>query len=120
MDFTRKANVLTDLSNRLELYFVGIDLPLEGTIDNAKMEALLTEIAAALDVPATNATLVVNNGAIEVVDGKRGKVVDTEKLRADLTKLLLTFHSTDLTVPMVIADPDYPRWMSSPLSPKRR
>ncbi len=104
--FTRKGNVFADLSNKLQLYFVDKDLPLEGTVDNAKVEALVAQIATALDVPATNATLAVNNGTIEVVDGKQGRVVDQDSLRTGLTDLLLTFHSTELAVPMLTTDPD--------------
>jgi vancomycin resistance protein YoaR len=106
MTLTRKADVFTDLATKIGLYFRGYNVPLEGTIDSAKMDALLAKITTALDVPATNATLLVNNGAVEVVEGKQGTVVDKETLRAALTKLLLTFHSTELLIPMVTTAPD--------------
>jgi vancomycin resistance protein YoaR len=106
MALTRKGNIFVDLSKKLELYFVGKDIPLEGTLDTAKLDALLTRIAGTLDVPAVNATLVVNNGSIEVMDGKQGNVVDKEALRSSLTDLLFTFHSTELVVPMVVTEPD--------------
>jgi vancomycin resistance protein YoaR len=102
---TREGNILVDLSNKLELYFVGKNIPLEGTVDSAKLDALATQIARAVDVPATNATLVVNNGTIAVVDGKKGRVVDKDALRVSLANLLLTFHSTELSIPMVTTDP---------------
>jgi vancomycin resistance protein YoaR len=106
MDLTRKGNVFVDLSSKLQLYFAHKDYPLQGTVDSGKMDALLNKIAAKLDVPAVNATLVVNNGSIEVVDGKQGTVVDKEALRSSLTNLLFTLHDTKLTVPMVTTDPD--------------
>jgi vancomycin resistance protein YoaR len=106
MDLTRRGNVFADISNKLQLYFVDKSYPLQGTVDSTKMDALLTKIAGALDVPAVNATLVVNNGSIEVVDGKQGTVVDKEALRTSLTDLLFTFSGTELTVPMIVAEPD--------------
>ena len=107
MALTRKGNVLTDLVNKIELYFSGYDMPIEGTFDEAKMDALLARISTALDVPATNATLAVNDGVIEVMEGKQGTVVDKETLRAALSDLLFTFHSTELTIPMVTTSPDF-------------
>ncbi len=106
MDLTRRGNILADLGTRIELYFSGKDIPLEGTLDSAKMDALLAKISAKLDVPATNATLLVKDGSIEVVEGKQGKVVDKEALRGALTALLFTFHSTELPIPMLITSPD--------------
>ncbi len=106
MALTRQGNVFTDLAKKISLYFSGDDIPLEGTFDKAKMDALLTGIAEALDVPAVNATLAATNGAIEVVEGKQGSLVDQEALRKDLTSLLFTLHSTELSIPMVTASPD--------------
>jgi vancomycin resistance protein YoaR len=106
MALTRKGNFLADLAKKIGLYFNGDDIPLEGAFDKTKMDELLAKISTTLDVPATNATLVVNNGAIEVLEGKQGTVVDTETLRAALIQLLFTFHSTDLPIPMVTTSPD--------------
>ena len=85
---------------------MGSDIALEGTVDSAKMDALLAKISKTLDLPAANATLSVTNGSIEVVEGKQGKVVDKEALSNALTNLLFTFHSTELPIPMVITSPD--------------
>jgi vancomycin resistance protein YoaR len=106
MALTRKGNIFVDLVTRTKLYFSGHDTPIEGTFDKAKMDTLLARIATALDVPATNATLIVNNGSIEVMEGKKGTVVDKETLRSALTNLLFTFHSTELPIPMVTTSPD--------------
>ncbi len=106
MALTRQGNVFVDLVKKVALYFAGDDIPLEGTFDQAKMEALLAKIAKALDVPAVNATLQVKDGTIEVVEGKQGNVVDQETLRQGLTRLLFTFHATELAIPMVTTSPD--------------
>ncbi len=106
MALTREGGVFSDLGKKIALYFDKQDLPLEGTVDDAKMEALLTTISETLDVPAVNATLRVVDGQIEVVDGVEGKAVDQEALRTSLTELLFALHDTELPIPMVVASPD--------------
>ncbi len=106
MALTREGNVVTDLGKKIALYFNSEDLPLEGTIDESKMDGLITTVSTKLDVPAVNATLRVVDGDIQIVDAQQGKVVDKEALRASLTGLLLSLHSTELPVPMVVDSPD--------------
>jgi len=103
---TREANAFVDLGRKIALYFTSRDLPLEGTIDDAKMEEFLATLSEALDVAPVNATLSVVDGSIEVVEGKDGKVVDQETLRTSLTGLLFALHDTELPIPMIVASPD--------------
>ncbi len=106
MALTREGDVFTDLATKVALYFSDRDIPLEGTVDDARVDALLARVARTLDVPAQNAVLRVTDGTIEVVEGKDGNVVDREALRKSLTDLLFTFHSTELQIPMVTTNPD--------------
>jgi vancomycin resistance protein YoaR len=106
MALTRAGDPFSDLGKKLKLYFGSDDIPLAGTVDSAKVDALLTKIAKELDVPATNAHLVIENGKIEVAEGEQGSTVDKEALLASLTKLLFTFHSTELPIPMVVTLPE--------------
>ena len=106
MALTRESDAFTDLATKIGLYFSDRDIPLEGTVDDARVDALLARVARTLDVPAQNAVLRVTNGTIEVVEGKDGNVVDREALRKSLVELLFTFHSTELQIPMVTTSPD--------------
>jgi vancomycin resistance protein YoaR len=106
MDLTRGGNALADFGRKLKLYFGGEDIPLKGALDDAKMDLLLARIARQLDVPATNARLVIVNDTLEVQEGEPGSVVDKEALRTSLTSLLFTFHSTELDIPMMVDDAD--------------
>lgn len=103
---TREGNVFTDLGRKIALYFSAKDLPLQGTVDDAEIDRLLTMISDALEVPAINATLTVVNGSIQIVDGTPGATVDQQALRNSLTDLLLTLHSTELAIPMMALAPD--------------
>ncbi len=106
MEVTRESNFLVDFGRRLKLYFSGRDLPLQGTVDSAKLDSLLTEIAGELDVPAVNAGLVIEGADIRAVEGQDGSVVDQDTLRQQLHTLLLSQHATELPIPMMAKEPD--------------
>lgn len=105
MDVTRGSNFIADLFRRFFLYFTDRDVPLEGTIDSAKMDELTGAVADDIDVPPVNAGLVFEGTTVKVVEGQKGRVVDQPQLREALKALLFTLHATKLTVPMVNADP---------------
>ncbi|MBN1321200.1 MAG: VanW family protein [Thermoleophilia bacterium] len=105
MDITRESNFLVDFGRRLKLYFSDIDIPLEGTIDTYKMDDLLHVVAQELDDPPVDAGIVIDDGKVKAVEGKKGTVVDQDKLREDLKALLFTLHGTELEIPMVVKEP---------------
>ena len=106
MDVSRKSNFLVDLSRRLKLYFSDKDLPLQGTVDSAMMGELLAGVAQEIDVPPVNAGLTIDGSTIDIVEGRKGRVVDQFTLREQLKELFFTLHATVLPVPMVVKDPD--------------
>jgi vancomycin resistance protein YoaR len=105
MNLTRESNFVVDLGRRWKLYFSGTDLPLGGTIDSAKMDSLLTEIARELDVPPVDAGLAIDGMEITAIEGQNGRVVDQDALREQLGSLILSLHSTDLSIPLVVKEP---------------
>jgi vancomycin resistance protein YoaR len=106
MNITRERNFFLDFGRRLKLYFSDIDIPLEGTVDAYKMDDLLHMVAQELDNPPINAGIVVEDGRVRAVEGKRGKVVDQDKLREDLEALLFTLHATRLEIPLIVKEPE--------------
>ncbi|OFW65118.1 MAG: hypothetical protein A2Y74_07970, partial [Actinobacteria bacterium RBG_13_63_9] len=106
MDLTRDGNAFVDLGRRLDLYLSGRDIPLQGTVDGTKMDALLDDLAAEIDEQPTNARMLIVDNEIKVAEGEPGSVVDKDALRAQLTELLFSFHSTELQIPMVVVEPD--------------
>lgn len=106
MNITHESNFFVDFGRRLKLYFSDIDIPLEGTIDTYKMDDLLHMVAQELDNPPIDAGIVIEDGRVRAVEGKKGKVVDQDKLREDLKSLLFTLHATELEVPLVVKEPD--------------
>jgi vancomycin resistance protein YoaR len=106
MAVTREHNIFTDIGTRWKLYFSHKDLPLGGTVDEAKLGTLVAGIAKELDILPVNAGLAVMNGEIKVIDSVDGRVVDQPGLADTLSALLLTLHSTTVEVPIVTKEPD--------------
>jgi vancomycin resistance protein YoaR len=107
MAVTRESNLFVDIGRRLKLLSGSKDLPLQGTVDSEKMDELLAEVAETLDEPAVDAALIITDeGELDVIESKEGRVVDQEALRTQLEALLFTFHSTELEIPMVVQQPN--------------
>jgi vancomycin resistance protein YoaR len=106
MEVTRESNVFVDMARKLNLYFNGMDIPLEGTVDTAAIDGTIEQLAAELDVPAVNAGLAINGVTVEVIEGQNGLAVDRDALRERFTEVLLTLHSTEITIPMISKEPD--------------
>jgi vancomycin resistance protein YoaR len=106
MDVTRENNHIIDLVTKLRLYFGGRDIPLEGSVNTAGLESVVDQIAEELDQPAVNAALLIRGGRVSDVEGKDGLIVDREALGRQLAEILLSLHSTELAVPMVVQKPE--------------
>jgi vancomycin resistance protein YoaR len=105
MNVTRGNNFLADGFRRIILYFTDRDVPLTGTVDDVMMEEVLAGIAEDIDVPPVDPGLAIEGTEIRVIEGKKGRVVDQETLRAELESLVLTLHSTELVIPMIVKEP---------------
>jgi vancomycin resistance protein YoaR len=105
MDASRNSNFFVDRFRGFLLYFKDKDIPLQGTVDGAKMGQLIAEVAQAADIPPVNAGLVFDGSKIKVVKGQKGRVVDRDSLASQLESLVLTLNETDLAVPMTLKDP---------------
>ena len=105
MAVSRKSNFFGDVVTRFKLYFDGRDLPLTGTVDQAKLDALLSGIAKELHVTPVNAGLAIQGSTINVIEGRNGQDVDTAALGAQLESLFVSLHSATLDVPIVVQEP---------------
>jgi vancomycin resistance protein YoaR len=105
MNVTREHNIFSDIVTRWKLYFSKQDVPLTGTVDEAKMQAFVGDIAKQIDVAPVNAALSIENGQIRVIDSVQGKVVDQTALSGSLKSLLVALHSTTVPVPVVVKEP---------------
>lgn len=101
MAVTRDGNFIADLGTRWKLYFTHTDLPLTGSVDTAKLTALVTSIADQVDIPPVDAGLAIEDGAIKVIESVDGKVLDQDRLASDLTARLLARADATLQVPIV-------------------
>jgi vancomycin resistance protein YoaR len=106
MSLTRDGNAFVDLGRRIGLYFSGRNLPLQGTVDDAKVDELLDELAEELDRQPRNARMVFYGDQITIAEEKPGVAVDKDALGAQLTALLFMLDGTELQVPMVVTEPD--------------
>jgi vancomycin resistance protein YoaR len=105
MQVTRESSFLVDFGRRLRLYSSDVDVPLHGAVDQAKMDALLAEIAEQLDLPPVDAGLAVrDDGTFSVIKAQSGWVVDQEALGQQLTALLLSLHATEIEIPMAVKE----------------
>ncbi|MCL5736585.1 MAG: peptidoglycan binding domain-containing protein, partial [Actinobacteria bacterium] len=105
MEASRKSNFIVDLGHKLKLYFSSVDIPLTGTIDSAMTDKVLNDLSAQIDTTPVNAGLTLENGQVKVIEGQKGQVVDKDKLREELESLVLSLHSTELTIPLKEQDP---------------
>ncbi|OFW60679.1 MAG: hypothetical protein A2133_05945 [Actinobacteria bacterium RBG_16_64_13] len=106
MDVTRGSNFVVDTVRRFKLYFSDTDLTLTGTFDPEKMDSQVVLVAKQLGVPAVPMGLAINDGAIEVVEGQEGNVVDQRALSEQLGKVLFSLGAVELEIPMMVDEPD--------------
>jgi vancomycin resistance protein YoaR len=106
MAVSREKGFFGDLGTRWKLYFNKQDLPLNGTVDSAKMAGFVAGIAGQVDIMPVNAGLAIDKGKIKVIEGLNGQVVDQAGLSEKLSALLVTLHSTTVEVPIVAKEPD--------------
>ena len=104
MAVTTDSNVFVDMGRRWKLYFKKVDLPLQGSVDTAKMDAFLVDLAREVDVKPTNASLAIENGEIKLAEHRDGQAIDQEALSDLLVPLLLSLHSTEIEIPLVTVE----------------
>jgi vancomycin resistance protein YoaR len=106
MAVTRESNFFTDIGTRFKLFFSERDLPLNGSVDSAKLDAYIAGVAKQLDIQPVNAGLAIEGSQIRVIEGLDGRAVERAKLAEDLTALLVTLHSTSVEVPIAVVEPE--------------
>jgi vancomycin resistance protein YoaR len=105
MGVTRKSNFMLDIGQRFRLWFLSKDVPFEGSIDSAKVNAFIAEVAEQIDIPPVDAGLSIDDdGSISVVEARSGRVVDQDALFGQLKDLLIALQSTELEVPMIVKE----------------
>ena len=105
MAVARAGNVFADIGVRWGLWFGHRQVPLAGSVDEAKLDAFVADVAAELDVAPVDAGLVIKDGGIETVDGVDGKAVDRAALAAGLKARLVGLRTGVVEVPVVIKKP---------------
>ncbi len=106
LNVSRQGNPFSEMITSLRLYFGSRDVPLEGSVDFAKLDALIQSLAKELDVPAVDAQVIVRGGMVVTVPEKDGSAVDQEGLRQLLTDTMVSLHSTEIQIPMVVDKPN--------------
>ena len=103
---THKGNFFEDVAARFGLYRHGRDLSLRGSVDRAKLDAVLAPIVTELHVTPQNAWLKMENGAVKVVPEIPGRDVDTAALSAELESRFLTLHTGTVDIPLIVKTAD--------------
>jgi vancomycin resistance protein YoaR len=117
---TRDGDVFSNLGRRIELYFSGRNLPLQGTVDDDKLSEFVDQVAAELDRQPVDARMVVDAGRITVTKEEPGVAVDKQALSAQLTACLFTLDSPQLQVPLITVNPEIGEADISPALPGAR
>jgi len=102
---SREGNFFEDVYTRFRLYFESRDLPLNGTVDRAKIDTVLSGIAKELHVTPINAGLAVQSSTVQVIEGLNGQDADTSALGRQMESLFVTLRSATLEVPIVVKEP---------------
>jgi vancomycin resistance protein YoaR len=103
---TRDGNVFADQVQKLKLYFSGRDIPLAATVDQAKLDAVISEVATAVDRPAVDAGVSIRGLVIKEISAQDGLTVDRKALGEQLVQAMCRLESSDLTIPVVVDKPD--------------
>jgi vancomycin resistance protein YoaR len=106
MGATRDSNLFADQAQKLRLYFGGRDIPLVATVDQAKLDSLIIEVATALDRPAVDAGVSIQGQVIKEIPAQDGLTVDRKALGEQLIQAVSRLESTDLTVPVAVDKPE--------------
>ncbi len=103
---TRDGNVFTDQIQKLRLYFEHRDIPLTAAVDQAKLDAVISEVAKTLDQPAVNAAVSIKALQIIQIPAQDGITVDQKALGEQLIAAMGTLESGQLSVPTVVDQPE--------------
>lgn len=106
MAVSREGNFFEDVATRFRLFREARDLPLRGTIDKARLDALLRGIATELHVTPQNALLAMKNGRVEVIEGVDGQDVDVAALSGQMEPLFVTLRAASLDIPLIVKEPE--------------
>lgn len=103
---TRSGNLFRKAYTRASLYFRTRNVPLEGSVDDERLSKIIDMVAEKLDQPPVDADLEFQGDDIVIIESKDGLVVDREALATTLREVLLSLHSTDVGIPMVVKSPN--------------
>ena len=107
LDATRDGNVFVDQARKLALYFEGKDIPLTGQCDDAKLNALIEDLASELDRPAVDAGIAIDaGGVVREIQAQEGRTVDRDALRQDVVGALCELTPAEITVPIIVDEPE--------------
>ena len=107
LDATRDGNVFVDQAHKLTLYFEGTDIPLTGVCDEAKLSAVIEDVADDLDKPAVDAGIAIEaGGVVREIEAQEGLTVDREALRQEITEALCDLAPAEISVPIIVDKPE--------------
>ncbi|HET6350862.1 MAG TPA: VanW family protein [Coriobacteriia bacterium] len=91
MEVGRAGGFLSAVGARIDAIFTGVDLAPTPVVDEEKLNETLDVIAESTDVPAKNASVVIEGTTPQVVEGKDGHMMRRDVIRS---RLLAAFWST--------------------------
>jgi vancomycin resistance protein YoaR len=103
---TRGGNVFADQIQKLSLYFEHRDIPLTAAVDQAKLDAVISEVAKTLDQPAVNAAVSIRALRATQIPAQDGITVDQKALGEQLIAAMSSLESAQLSVPTVVDKPE--------------
>jgi vancomycin resistance protein YoaR len=103
---TRDSNFFADQAQKLVLYFSGRDIALGATVDQAKLDAFMADVAGTLDRPAVDASVALQGLQVKQIEAQDGITVDKQALAQQLVQALSSLESVQVTVPTVVDKPE--------------
>jgi vancomycin resistance protein YoaR len=105
MGVGRSAGFFGDIGQRFGAWFGSAKLPARATAENAKLAAIIGEIAGELDVPPVDAGVMLKGTSASVTAATSGKMVDRVQLT---TSLLTAFTSAErkIEAPVRVVEAD--------------
>lgn len=104
--YGRNKRLIPSLKHKLEAARGKVDLPLTYTTEEDKLDELISLLSGQVSVPPVEPKVSLETGVVLVDPGKKGFVVDEEKLKSGILQTLSTASANPITIPITELNPE--------------
>lgn len=102
----RSGNLFDDLNTEVRSWFEGVGIEPTLRIDSAKLDGVLLAVAEEVDDPPAEAKFRMENEELRIKEEKSGRVVNQEKVKAEIFSALKHFSTVAVEIPLEDVKPE--------------